>query len=94
MDKGIDVAVDTRLKRIFNERFRLKPEIWDEQVSSLNLLESKFGFTHSELLYLFFDIEKEFRIRIPEEEVAVGKFDCFNNIYKVINEQIVKSDKI
>ena len=41
-----------------------------------------------DLLYIFFEVEKEFGIKIPEEAIVDGEFDSFNGIVKIIINQL------
>jgi acyl carrier protein len=53
-------------------------------------LGKEWGLAPRDLLYLFFDIENEFGISIPEEAIEKGKFDTINNIAGIISLKIEK----
>lgn len=79
-----------RLKKIFREYFKTDISICSNDDLDKELLGKGFMFTATDLLYLFFDIEKEFAITIPQEDIAVGRFNTFNNIVEIIAKQLDK----
>ena len=52
------------------------------------LLGRKIRMTARELLYVYFDIENAFGIKIPEIDIADGNFDTFSNILQIVTEQL------
>ncbi len=77
-----------RLKGILNNRFELDMDAKEEQTLSLDFLGAAWGLSARDLLYLFLDVEKEFGITIPEEDVAAGNFNSFDNIMGIIRRQV------
>lgn len=77
-----------RLKGILKNRFELDMDAKEEQALSLDFLGAAWGLSARDLLYLYFDVEKEFGISIPEEDVAAGNFSSFDNIMGIIRRQI------
>ncbi|MCX7921473.1 MAG: peptide maturation system acyl carrier-related protein [Clostridia bacterium] len=73
-----------KLKAIFRSRFDLNFDNLGEAALDKNLLGSEIRFAPRDLLCLFFDIEKEFDITIPQETIIAGKFNTFNNIVVII----------
>lgn len=41
-----------------------------------------------ELLHVYFDVEQEFGISIPEEEIVAGNFDTAEHIAEIIERQL------
>lgn len=79
--------VNNKLLKLLNERYGIDfSKI--EDTFCIELLGEKIGFNASDLLYLFFDIQKEFDILIPEEDVIEGKFNNINNICKIVTRQL------
>lgn len=78
----------TRLLRVFQQRFRRNLDGEDEGVLDEHLLGIHFQFDPADLLYLFFDVEREFAIRVPEEEIAAGHFDTLRHIADIIYRQL------
>jgi peptide maturation system acyl carrier-related protein len=77
-----------KLLRIFKERFDLD---WSErylEIQDQHLLGSKLRMEPRDLLYLFFDIEREFGITIPKEQIISGEFSSLSNIARMIEQQL------
>lgn len=53
-----------------------------------NLIGSKFNFRARDLIYLLYDIEEKFNIKIPEEDIDNNKFNTIGNIIKIINKEL------
>ena len=74
-------AVFDIVKKIFNKRFNINLDEKDNtqlNKSLLGKLEAR------DLLYIYFDIEREFGISISEEVIEEGNFDSVNNIISAI----------
>lgn len=89
---GHDTVVST-LKNIFARRFDIDMEQKEGALLDKHLLGIDIGLEPRDLIYLYFDIEKEFDINIPDEDVAEGKFNTFNNIAEIIYNQLQKKDR-
>lgn len=81
------------LMNIFKGKFNMDLSGYSADALNKSLLGSMFGMMSAYLLYLFFDIEKEFGITIPEEDIVAGKFSTFNNIVEIITSQLEKKGK-
>lgn len=85
--------VTKKLLKIFKERFDMNlSENWEE-IQDYHLMGSKVRLVARDMLYLYFDIEKEFGIRISEENVVNGKFSTLRNIIQIVCCEL-ESDKI
>lgn len=75
-----------KLNEIFIRRFdtNLPSDIGAEK--DFDLLEK--GMTPGYLLYLYNDIEKEFQIEIPEEDIHNRNFSTINNIVDIVLRQM------
>ncbi|MUG23707.1 peptide maturation system acyl carrier-related protein [Paenibacillus macerans] len=74
-----------RLDNIFLQRFNMNvPNEFKEK----SLLGQEVGLTPRELVYLFFDIEKLFKITIPEEDIVTGKFYSYKDVSEIIVQQL------
>ena len=75
--------IESRLNRILQKRaqidFKTNPQLRDER-----LLGAEIGMPARELILVFFDVEKEFGIKIPEQAIIDCRFDTFNHIAKII----------
>lgn len=78
----------TRLLKVFQQRFQLNLDGEEEELLDEHLLGIHFQFDPADLLYLFFDVEQEFVIHVPEEEIAAGQFDTLRHIADIIYQQL------
>ena len=78
--------VEERLSRIFIKRSSIN-FLREPEKRSLKLL-SRSGIPARELLHVYFDVKKAFNVLIPEDDVAGGRFDTFDNIVELIYEQL------
>ncbi len=80
--------LDSKLEKIFDEiigiDFAKNKELKNEK-----LLGKKVGLTARELVHLYYLIEEEFKIEIPDEVILEGKFDIYNNILEIISKCII-----
>jgi peptide maturation system acyl carrier-related protein len=89
MDNSVKFEeIRNRLSKIFKTRFNLDLDSSDESLRDKPLLGAEIRLAPRDLLYLFLDIEKEFTITIPEQEVVAGKFNSINNIIAIISSQL------
>lgn len=77
-----------KLKKIFESRFGKDLVNFAEEDFNKELLGSFWDLQPRDLLYLFTDIEESFKITIPQEEIAAGNFNTFNNIVEIIKNQL------
>lgn len=82
----VDINIACKLKEIFENRFGINQTYWNNETVHKHLLSSSIGFAARDLIYLFFDIEKEFEVKIPEEYIVQGRFCSFSNILEMIKE--------
>ncbi len=80
--------IKKRLDGIFKKRFGVDIGAMKEEFKDKKLLGREIGMPPRDLLYLFFDIEKEFAISISQESIATGKFSTYSNICKIISNEM------
>jgi peptide maturation system acyl carrier-related protein len=90
----IKQEIEKKLKEILFRRFELNIGDQFENISDEELLGFKWQMSPRHLLYLLFDIEKEFSITIHEEAIVGGKFNTMNNIIDIILSQIQLQKKV
>jgi peptide maturation system acyl carrier-related protein len=89
MDNSVRLEdIRNRLNNIFKTRFNLDLVNSGESIPGGHLLGKEVRLAPRDLVYLFLDIEKEFAITIPEQEVVAGKFSSFNNIIEIISSRL------
>ncbi|WP_034861073.1 phosphopantetheine-binding protein [Ruminiclostridium cellobioparum] len=83
--KSVDYLI---LNRIFEERLGLDISLVD---FNTDMLSGQFGIEPRDLVYLFFDIEREFNITIPEKDIVSGEFKTLNRMINLIDRQLKKN---
>lgn len=86
--------INQKLEKIMEYRFEINMRNFDENSREKELLGDVFRLEARDMIYLFFDIEKEFGITIPEEDIVNGKFATLNSISGIINEQLKMKEGI
>lgn len=64
----------------------------DNSLLKKNLLGNEIGMAPRDLLSLYFYIEENFKITIPQEAIAKKQFTYFNGICQIIKKQL--SEKV
>ncbi|WP_073152528.1 peptide maturation system acyl carrier-related protein [Paramaledivibacter caminithermalis] len=82
--------LNKRLTKIFRETVNRDYSEVDESFREVHLLGYRIGLNPRDLLYLIRDIEIEFNIEVPQEEIARGKFTSYNCILELIKTQLFK----
>ena len=82
-----------KLRNIFSNRFEMDLEAIAKENFDKHLLGSEFRLAPRDLIYIYIDIEKDFNISIPEEDVATGGLSTINNTIKMVYRQLHKNEK-
>ncbi len=91
MDSLLKSQVEAGLFKIFKNRFNIDFNELGKEYFCKNILGQDFKLAARDLLYIYFDIKKEFNIIIPEEDIAEGKFSTLNGLIDiVINQKILE----
>lgn len=80
-----------KLKRIFKEGLGINLDNYGEEAFGMNLLGNTFRLSSRDLLYLYYKIEKEFSVKISEEEVVEGNFNNLNSLLRIISRSTVEA---
>jgi peptide maturation system acyl carrier-related protein len=56
----------------------------DNHLAHVKLLSRQIGLEARDLTFILFDIEKRFDVKIPEQAVADGLFDSYENIKSIV----------
>lgn len=81
-------TTESKLKEIFINRLGFdfdKLQEQDPDILNKNLLGKEFQLASRDLLYIFFDVEKEFSIKVSQSNILSG-FNTFNKILSCINQ--------
>lgn len=91
MNNNIKDIIDKKLKNIFLQRFNIDVDTILQDKLDDELLSQSIGMESCDLLYLYFDIENEFNISIPQTEVSKGKFNTYTNIHNIVYTELINS---
>ena len=80
--------INNRLKKIIFERMKIDMDEVADEDKDYTFFHPMFGFSSTDMLYIFFDVEKEFDIKIPETDINENRFSSFNSIADIIEEQL------
>lgn len=82
---------DENLKSIICSIFKKRSGIdfsKNIELENVKLLGGQIYLPPRELVLILYDIEKKLGIKIAEEEIAKGKFDCYSNIVEIVSNTI------
>ncbi|MCX8129741.1 MAG: hypothetical protein N3I35_06545 [Clostridia bacterium] len=80
--------VDETLKQIIEDKLSLNLNGFSDDMADQDLLGSHFRLKASELLFIFFEIERVFNVKIPERDIKEGNFNTLSKIKNIILNQI------
>jgi peptide maturation system acyl carrier-related protein len=80
--------IENILKSIFIGRLEIDFNKLEADLLDEPLLGKKLGLAPRDLIYILRDIEEAFQIKIPQEDIGIGRFSSFNNIVSIISNQI------
>lgn len=92
MDNLLISQVEEGLFKIFKSRFNINFNELGKEYFYKNLLGGDFGLATRDLLYIYFDVKREFNIIIPEEDISQGKFSTFNSLFEIVINQMKLKD--
>lgn len=85
MDEIADLTlIEERLKKILWDKFNIDLSFWDENKVDADLLSTTVGLVPRDLIYLLYYVEKEFNIKIKDEDIINRKFSSLKNIKDII----------
>lgn len=88
MDNLLMNQVESDLLRIIKSRFNIDFKDLGREYFCKDLLGREIGLAARDLLYIYFDIIKEFNITIPEEDILQGKFSTINGLIDIVVKQM------
>jgi acyl carrier protein len=81
--------VKEKVLNLFEERFQVNTKHYKEGFCDEELLGKYMRLNGRDLVYLFFDVEKNFDITIPQEDLINGSFNTLNHIIDIICKQLL-----
>lgn len=84
----MDLNKKNTLRDIFQELFDIDISKLSSEELEYKLLDKEFNFRARDLVYLFFEIENRFNIKIKENYIIQGQFQSINDIINIINYEV------
>jgi peptide maturation system acyl carrier-related protein len=84
----IKVEIKDKVLDLIKDNLKKDLTIFHEDIGDELIFGEKLKFHPTDLVYLYFCIERLFNIHIPEKYVLQGEFKTINGIVNVINECI------
>ena len=84
----IPKSIKLRLNEILKKQLDFEFAGYSEEMLDQKLSGEPFGLYPRHTLCMVVDIEREFGITIPEEDILSGKFDTFNHICEIVVRQL------
>lgn len=72
---------------VLKNRLNVNPVILTHNNFNVPLTNRLFGFTARDLMYLFFEIERAFKINIDVNHLNHNKFNTITGIYELVAEK-------
>lgn len=76
--------MEEKLKDLIDKTLSVDIDRLTEEERNYPLLSRRFNVMPYQMLVLFTRIEEKFDIRIPDEDIADGKFNSYNDIVNII----------
>ncbi len=86
--------VTEKLNKIFKNRFEI--DLFSNELGvnmDDNVLGKKLKFRARDLIYLVYEIEKEFNITISDEDIDETKINTIRNIITIINKELEQAKR-
>lgn len=82
--------MEKKIKEMIKATLNVNIDNMTEEEKDYPLLSKRFDVMPYQMLVFFTRIEKEFGIRIPDEYIADGKFNSYNDISEIILELVTE----
>ena len=82
--------MEKKIKEMIKATLNVNIDNMTEEEKDYPLLSKRFDVMPYQMLVFFTRIEKEFGIRIPDEYIADGKVNSYNDISKIILELVTE----
>ncbi len=89
-----NIDINIKLNNIFKNKFDI--DLFDNKNDisiNDNLLGKNFRLKARDLIYLLYDIEKEFNIVISEDDIDNIEFNTISNIINIINNKLHQKER-
>ena len=88
-----NIDINVKLNNIVKNRFDI--DLFNNELninSDDNLLGIKFKLAPRDLIYLLYDVEREFNITISDDDIDNSEFNTIGNIVKIINKELKQKE--
>ncbi len=73
---------------ILSDRLEINPALLAEEYWGIPLTGGRFRLTPRELVYLFFEVEKRFGVRIAPEWLLGGRFNSISGVVRAVEQSM------
>lgn len=81
------IEIENKLFQIFKKRTKIDFEAHKE-LQNKNVFDVEINLQPRELVYILYDIEKEFNIKVPDHYLINKKFCSFEMIEKIVKKEL------
>jgi len=88
-----NIDINVKLNNIVKNRFDI--DLFNNELDmdiDDNLLQKKFKMRARDLIYLLYDVEREFNITISDDDIDNSEFNTIGNIVKIINKELKQKE--
>ncbi|AIQ70606.1 hypothetical protein PGRAT_25435 [Paenibacillus graminis] len=82
------IEIAESLDEILKNKLLIDTDLWGQDKYNRNFLERDVNMKARHLLKLYFEIEENFGISIPEKDIVSGEFNTISNISAIILREI------
>lgn len=87
------LEIRKQLDELMLEKFGFHAEKLSDAEKTRSLLNPNIGFQAIDILVLFMEVERNFNIRLCQEDVVEKRFDIYNNILDIVENHMVSDSK-
>lgn len=82
------ISMEEKLKRLIKDTLCIDISQMTEKEKEYPLLSKRFEVLPYQMLVLFTRIERDFGIRIDEEDIVAGRFNSYSDILKICEKHV------
>ena len=80
--------IEERVQKVFSERMNINPNLVVAENYNQPLTSYIFSFIANDLVYLLYEIEKEFKIEIDQSKLVDYRFNTIQGIIDIVSETL------
>jgi peptide maturation system acyl carrier-related protein len=82
------ISMEEKLKRLIKDTLSIDISQMTEKEKEYPLLSKRFEVLPYQMLVLFTRIERDFGIRIDEEDIVAGRFNSYSDILRICEKHV------